>query len=449
MDKKIDVCIAGGGVSGCAAAIAAARNGAVTLLIEESGYLGGSLTLCGVGPMMTYFTEDNQIIKGIGEEIVARLKQKNGSCGHIEDTTKFVSFTTPFSSEILKLVLDEMMEEAGVKVLFHTSVAEAKSKEGTILEVTICNCEGLSKIQADIYIDATGDGDLAYMSGASMTKGRESDHMMQPMTMNVKYCNVDISQLKNYILEHIDEFPRLKDKEELIRSNIPIAVAGFSKEMKAAIDRKELSFLREELLLFETNVPGEVIINTTRVIGLDPTNAEELSKGEALGRKQCYELDLFLRREIPGFQSAVLEFTGPKIGARSSRQLVGAYTLTAEDILSCRTFPTKICLSAYPIDIHNPSGAGTESAALSEPGTHYELPFEILYGRDINNLLVAGRCASASFEAQAAIRLTPSSFALGQAAGTAAALCISQNIKVSELNVKELQVKLLEQDAVL
>ncbi len=449
MNQITDVCIAGGGVSGCAAAIASARNGAGTLLIEESGYLGGSLTLCGVGPMMTFFSGEKQIIKGIGQEIVDRLIQKSGSCGHMEDTTKFVSFLTPFSSEMLKLVLDEMMEEAGVKVLFHTSVAGAEQKDGKIEEITICNCEGLAKVQAGIYIDATGDGDLAAMSGAPMTKGRESDHKMQPMTMNVKYCNVNIKRLKSHILDHIDEFPRLKGKEELIRSSAPIAVAGFAKEMKAAIDRKDLSFPREELLLFETNVPGEVIINTTRIIGLDPTNAEDLSKAEALGRKQCRELDLFLRREIPGFEASLLEFTGPKIGARSSRQLKGAYTLTAEDILSCRKFPSKVCQSAYPIDIHNPGGAGTVSAFLSEPGTYYEIPFEVLYCREIDNLLVTGRCVSAAFEAQAAIRLTPSAFALGQAAGAAACLCRQQKVKVSELKVEELQVKLLEQDAAL
>ncbi|WMJ86197.1 FAD-dependent oxidoreductase [Anaerocolumna sp. MB42-C2] len=449
MNQTTEVCIAGGGVSGCAAAIASARNGAKTILIEESGYLGGSLTLCGVGPMMTFFSGDNQVIKGIGEEIVSRLKAINGSSGHVEDTTKYVSFLTPFSSEKLKLVLDEMMEETGVTVLFHTSVAEAKSEDSNITMVTVCNCEGLSTIQADIFIDATGDGDLAAMSGAPMTKGREGDHKMQPMTMNVKYCNVDISELKMYLVEHIEEFPRLKGKEELIHSKKPFCMAGFAKEMKAAIDRGELSFPREELLLFETDVPGEVIVNTTRIIGLDPTKANDLSMAEKLGRKQCYELDLFLRCEIPGFAKAVLEFTGPKIGARSSRQLAGVYTLTAEDIISCKSFPSKICKSAYPIDIHNPNGVGTESAFLSDTDTFYELPFEILYCKEINNLLVTGRCVSASFEAQAAIRVTPSAFALGQAAGTAAALCIRKSSKISELNVKELQEVLIQQDVVL
>ncbi|ROR23431.1 FAD dependent oxidoreductase [Mobilisporobacter senegalensis] len=449
MNSKYDVCIAGGGVAGCAAAIAAARNGAKTFLIEECGYLGGSLTLCGVGPMMTYFAGKNQIIKGIGEEIVSRLISKNGSCGHIKDTTGYVSYTTPFSSEILKLVLDEMMEEENVQVLFHTSVAKAFYEEGKIREIIVSNCDGISKIQGKIFIDATGDGDLAAMSGVLMTKGRKIDGQMQPMTMNVKYSNINIEKLKSYILEHIEEFPRLTGKEELIRSSEPMAVAGFSKQIKDAINRNELSIPREELLFFETNIPGEVIVNTTRVIGLDPTNAFDLTKAEQIGRKQCFELDRFLHNEIPGFEKAIMEYTGPKIGARSSRQLVGVYTLTAEDILSHRSFSTKICLSAYPIDIHNPSGAGTESAFLSDPNYSYELPYEILYSDKMDNMLVAGRCVSASFEAQAAIRTTPTVFALGQAAGTAAALCALQNKKVSEIDIRELQEKLMEQDVIL
>lgn len=449
MNQEYDVCIAGGGVAGCAAAIAAARNGAKTLLIEEAGFLGGSLTLCGVGPMMTYFAGDHQIIKGIGEEIVNNLIQIKGSGGHIKDTTKYVSYTTPFSSEMLKFILDEMMAEEDVDVLFHTSVVQVSRDQNKIKEIIINNCDGISNIQAKIYIDTTGDGDLAFMSGVPMIKGRKSDGQMQPMTMNIKYSNINIDKLKKYILDHIEEFPRLIGKEDLIKSSKPLAVAGFTKQLKEAIARNELSIPREELLFFETNISGEVIMNTTRVIGLDPTNAKDLSKAEQLGRKQSFELDCFLHKEIPGFESAILEYTGPKIGIRGSRQIVGAYTLTAEDILSRKYFSTKICLSAYPIDIHNPSGAGTDSSFLSEPGFFYELPYEILYSKELENMLVAGRCVSATFEAQAAIRTTPTVFALGQAAGIAAALCVRGSKNVSELDVKALQEKLIQQGVIL
>ena len=184
-------------------------------------------------------------------------------------------------------------------------------------------------------------------------------------------------------------------------------------------------------------------MNTTRIIDHDAVNAASLSDAEVTGRRQCRQLDRFLRRHVPGFQNAVLEFTGPRVGVRGSRQLSGKYTLTAEDILERRSFDSVIAHSAYPIDIHNPKGVGTDSRFLSEKGTYYSIPYETL------NLLAAGRCISASFEAQAAIRTTPTAGALGHAAGVAAALAAKGDGDVSKVSRNELQKRLKEQGAYL
>ena len=201
--------------------------------------------------------------------------------------------------------------------------------------------------------------------------------------------------------------------------------------------------------MFGTGRPGEYIINTTRIIDHDATDAWSLSDAEFEGRRQCAELDAFLRNYVPGFEEALLEFTGPTVGVRGSRQLVGQYTLTAQDILERKTFSDTIVHSAYPIDIHNPNGEGTASTFMSEWGTYYSIPFGVLYSPSIRNLLVAGRCVSATFEAQAAIRTTPTAGSLGQAAGAAAALVVQAGTAVADVDILRLRQVLKEQDAYL
>lgn len=448
-EKRYDVIVAGGGVSGCAAAIAAARLGASVLVIEQGGYLGGALTECGVGPMMTFHAGEKQVIRGIMEEIVERLKTAGYSTGHIYDTMQYISYLTPFSAEGLKVVLDDMAAEAGCTVLFHTFIGAAACGDGRITSLTVCNKDGMHEISASVYVDGTGDGDVAAFAGAPMTKGRESDGAAQPMTMNMKYMNVDTEAIKEHIRTHIGDFSRHQGNEGLMDTVSRFSFCGFQDEFREARERGELEIQREDVLCFETDRPGEYIINTTRIIDHDAVNAASLSDAEITGRRQCMQLDRFLRRYVPGFANAHLEFTGPNVGVRGSRQLAGAYTLTAEDILKRRKFDSVIAHSAYPIDIHNPKGVGTDSRFLSEKGTYYSIPYEVLYCREIKNLLVGGRCVSASFEAQAAIRTTPTAGALGHAAGVAAALAAKADGDVTKVDPAEIQRRLREQDAYL
>lgn len=444
---EFDVVICGGGVSGSVAAIAAARSGAKVLVIEQYSNLGGSLTSNGVGPMMTFFAGEKQVIKGLPEEIVQRLIKKGYSPGHIKDTTKYISYITPFDAEGLKIVLDEMLIEAGCKVLFHTFMGEVHADNGVIEAITICNKNGLSKVYGKVFIDATGDGDIATWAGALMTKGREIDGALQPMTMNLKVTNVDTNKLRQHIISNAEKFPRLVNNIELMNNTKYLSLAGFDLEFIAAKAKGEVHIPREDILMFETAVNGEFILNTTRIIGHDPTDAWSLSKAEIEGRKQCEELIKFLRKYIPGYENCHLESTGPNIGARSSRQLKGIYTLTAQDILEQKHFEGVVAHSGYPIDIHNPKGEGTHSSFMSDPNTYYTIPYEIMICKEIKNLLVTGRCVSATFEAQASLRVTPSAGALGQASGVAAALALKNNCDTREINVKELQAILKEQGA--
>jgi hypothetical protein len=448
-EKAYDVIIAGGGVSGSVAAIAAARSGATTLVIEQSGNLGGTLTSCGVGPMMTFHAGEKQVIKGIMQEIVDEMVAGGYSTGHIKDTTQYINYLTPFSSEGLKLVLDEMLDKAGCDVLLHTFIGKVNTKEKHIESLTVCNKDGLHDIKGKIFIDATGDGDIAAWAGVQMVKGRESDGAMQPMTMNMKYCNVKVTELRDHIAKYAEEFPRMVNNIELMYQTTRLSFAGFTKEFQEAKKRGELDMKRDEVLCFETNVEGEFIVNTTRILNHDGTDAASLSEAEQIGRKQCRDLDKFLRKYIPGFQDAILEGTGPSIGIRGTRQLKGLYVLTAEDVLKRKVFESVVAHSAYPIDIHNPKGEGTASSFVSEPGTYYSIPYEVMLCDEVSNLIVTGRCISATFEAQAAIRTTPTVGALGHAAGIAAAMAAKADSDTRRVDTSILQRELILQNAYL
>lgn len=456
--KEYDVIVAGGGMSGTCAAIAAARNDMSVLLIDQNGYLGGTLTANGVGPMMTFFAGEKQVIQGIGEEIVKRLKERGYSPGHVYDSTHYISYVTPFSAEGLKIVLDEMALESNVTLLYHTYIIGINANEGAIQSIDIVNKDGVSTIGAKIFIDATGDADLAVAAGIPFTLGRESDNATQPLTMNMKVYGVDTSKLKKTVLQNPKKFPRLNRDIEVMKKVEALSFVGFEEEFKKAKELGEISIPREDVLFFETSTPGEYILNTTRIINENGASALGLTNAEIIGRKQCEELYRFLVKYVPGFENSKIAYTGPSVGVRGSRQIQGVYRLTGEDLLERKKFDSVIAHSGYPIDIHNPKGEGTFSVHVNKQeeskdaefdrstfDSYYSIPYEIMITKEIQNLIVTGRCVSASFEAQAAIRTTPTMTALGQAAGTAAALTIHTNQCVNKIDIKNLQNLLIAQ----
>ena len=456
--KEYDVIVAGGGMSGTCAAIAAARNDMSVLLIDQNGYLGGTLTANGVGPMMTFFAGEKQVIQGIGEEIVKRLKERGYSPGHVYDSTHYISYVTPFSAEGLKIVLDEMAIDSNVTLLYHTYIIGINKNGNTIKSIDIVNKDGISTINAKIFIDATGDGDLAVEAGIPFTLGRESDNATQPLTMNMKVYGVDTSKLKKTVLQNPKKFPRLNRDIEVMKKVEALSFVGFEEEFKRAKELGEITIPREDVLFFETSTPGEYIINTTRIINENGASALGLTNAEIIGRKQCEELYKFLIKYVPGFENSKIAYTGPSVGVRGSRQIQGVYKLTGEDLLEQKRFNSVIAHSGYPIDIHNPKGEGTLSVHVNKQeeskeakfdrsifDSYYSIPYEIMITKEIQNLIVTGRCVSASFEAQAAIRTTPTMTALGQAAGTAAALAIQTNQSVNKIDIKNLQNLLIAQ----
>lgn len=459
-ELQYDVVVIGGGMSGVTAAISSSRNGAKTLIIDQNGYFGGSLTAMGVGPMMTFFAGEKQVIKGLGQEIVDELVSHHFSPGHVRDSTNYISYVTPFDAEGLKLVLDKMATVAGCDVLFHSYLIGVDHSGRRIEKIYISNKDGITGINATIFIDATGDADLATEAGVAFQLGRESDNASQPMTMNLKVYGVDSDRLYQEVLTNPKRFPRLNRDLDVMKKTQKLSFIGFQKEFAEAKANGELSIPREDVLFFETNNSGEYIMNTTRIIDVSGVDARSLTHAEIIGRKQCYELYQFLLKYVPGFEQAKVAYSGPDVGVRGSRQIRGKYVLTSEDVLLSKKFNSTIAHNGYPIDIHNPKGEGTSSVhshlqkEMSDENfdrsvmdNYYQIPFEIMVPNEIDNLLVTGRCVSASFEAQAAIRTTPTMTALGQACGTAAAQAVIDNENVQHIDISKLQDTLITQNS--
>jgi len=407
---EYDVVVVGGGTAGVAAAVASARNGANTLLIERYGFLGGTMTAGLVNPFMTFHAGKEQIIHGIFQEIIDRLKALNG----YDEKTK------AFDPEMMKIVCDQMVKEAGVKLMLHTCAIDAVMQSNIIRGVEVHNKSGRQIVLGKVIVDATGDGDIAVMAGAPYEKGRKEDGLTQPMTLNFRMGGVKVEKMPT--------------REEM------------NKLFEEAKKRGEITIPRENLLWFFTTRKGEIHFNTTRVIKVDGTKVEDLTYAEIEARRQMIELINFLKKNVPGFEDAYLLMSGTQIGVRETRRIIGEYVMTEEDILMARKFPDVIARGSYPIDIHSPTGEGTIIKG-PPPGASYDIPYRSLIPQKIDNLIIAGKCISATHEAHAAIRIIPIVVAIGQASGTAAALSAKLNIPPRKLDISLLQKTLKEQGA--
>jgi hypothetical protein len=438
MKNRYDVIVAGAGPSGMAAAIAAAREGARVLLIEKNGILGGMNTAAMVCPLMTFHAGEKQVVRGLAQQIVDRLETRGGSLGHVPDPLGVISTITPIEPTELKQVYFEMLaEQPGIDLMLHTFVCGAHLspvKASFLKELACVNKSGKSLFTADVFVDATGDADVSMMSKAEFLQGRLSDGLSQPMTMLFKLGGVDFSQVREMMRQHPEQF--ILGEGALNASYI--AVSGYFDAVKKAKRDGILSVERDRVLFFQGVRPGEAIVNMTRVTHLRGTNAQELSQAERIARRQIDEILRFMRGYIPGFEQSVLVETGDLIGVRESRRIKGRYTLTEEDVILGRTFEDAVAICAFPIDIHDPAGEELHWIK-TDLANCYDVPYRVMLPKKVDNLLVTGRCISATHEATASVRITATAMALGEAAGIAAALALQHDGRCAEVPAIQLQ----------
>jgi FAD-dependent oxidoreductase family protein len=418
VELKADVLVCGGGMAGSVAAIASGRAGANTLLVERWGFLGGSATAAAVGQFVGWETAaGRRVIRGIAEEIVQQLIACGASSGH----THFVMSSghrmdqVPYDPERLKLVLDELVSAAPARALFHAMTRSVGAAGRAIETVELFTKAGAMTIRPKVVIDASGDLDLLARAGASFLPLGEGE-ALQPATMMFRFGPIDY-----------ERFGALSGEE-------------LQRLAKRGVEEGALA----RAALHQSPIPGtrDGWFNISRV-SVDATDPLALSAAEMEGRRQAFAAAGFLAASVPGCEKGRLVALAPQLGIRESRRIRGEYILAGDDLRSARHFPDAIAAGAYPIDIHPAKGAGLSFETLGEDHS-YEIPYRCLVPADFDNVLVAGRGISCGHDAHGATRVMPSTMAIGQAAGTAAAMMAQSASSARAIPTDALRARLRE-----
>jgi hypothetical protein len=443
---QTDVLVVGGGPAGLGAAIAAADAGARVVLAERYGFLGGNATAALVMPLMSFHTQTSTrdrkenasgaamllptdhgpgdpVVGGVLRRLLERLVRAGGAIAPSLET----GYTVPFDPEWFKLIALELLEEAGVELLFHAFASGVlPGTEGVVFETK----SGPLVLKAKVIIDCTGDGDVAVQAGAPCEIGR-ADALVQPMTLMFRIEEFNRAKFETYVRDNPKEWR---------------GVHGLWALVRRATEAGELDLQREDMLFFATPHRNEVSVNSTRVTRVLGVDVWDLSYAEWCSRRQMRQIAAFLRKYVPGFEDSYVVQSGVQVGVRETRRVLGEYQLTVEDVLGARKFDDAIARGAYPVDIHNPKGSGTVLKRLP-PGEAYDIPLRALLPRNTERVIVAGRCISGTHEAHSSYRVMPIVMATGQAAGITAALAARQGRTPRQVAVRDVQRELVRQGA--
>ena len=421
--EEVDVLVVGGGPTGVGAAISAARLGAKTLIVEQFNCLGGVATSGGHNHF-SLFTSwnkfDERIVGGVAEEMRRRMLESGyatyrGGC-------------IDFDLEGMKLLYDQMIAEAGVDVLYYTFYCDTLTEGGTVIGGIVQNKSGRQAILAHRVVDCTGDGDAAYHASAAFDKGRPQDGRCQPCTLMFAVAGVDWPRVAAWRTDYKMEEVWLEAQADGIMEPFQSVIMGF----------------------WHTDVlPDQVGVNMTHLVDVDTTQARDLTWGTIEGRRQAHHLVEVFRQVVPGMEKCYLISTAPALGLRESRRIEGEGTLTAEDVMSQRVWPDPVCYGSFYIDIHNPAGPGMGDQTWYPPvGFKYQIPYRVMVPKQIDNLLVAGRCISTDHIALGSTRIMSTCMALGEAAGAAAMLSLHEEVPPRELDAQLLGRQLRKQGVV-
>ncbi|TBL71082.1 FAD-dependent oxidoreductase [Paenibacillus thalictri] len=456
-DLHVEVAVIGGGPAGVAAAIAAARAGAKTVLVEPNSFLGGAGTASMVGPWMTNYYKDTQVIRGVFQDVVDELVHYEGSTGTLKcpydnpgETKGTGGHITPFDAEILKFVLNKLVLESGCILKLNTYVDEVEAAGGKVTSVALRSKSSRSRLTANMFIDCTGDGDIAVAAGAKYEMGRKSDGLTQPVSALFKMSYIDMDAFIEYTQTHKDEFiwvsyPILPAGLPSYFSDRMVCLSGFNRLISQGQQSGELYLGRERITLFSDYRKGDMLFNATRLNKIDATSNEDLIRAEIDLREQIISLVSFARKYLPGFSQASLSGAASRVGVRETRRIMGDYVLDQEDVLRGRKFDDGIAKGCFPVDIHSPHDKTNVWVELDDA---YDIPYRSLLPEGLENVLLAGRNISATHEAMASSRVQSHCMAMGQAAGLAAAMASQEKVSTREISVSSLQKNLREQNAI-
>ncbi len=440
-----EVLVAGGGPAGVVAAVAAARAGSTVMLIDSKACLGGVATM-GL-PLQGFFdSAGRRIVNGIAMEIVERLRAVGGASERFIDCEMHNPFLV-IEPEAVKRVCQEILLDAGVDILLHTPAVGVSAGDGRLDCVLVENKSGRGAIRARVHVDCTGDGDVATFCGVPCSIGREEDGLTQSATLNFRLSGVDTRALVRRVLEDPERYDLLPTlPRSQFRFNRRHILVGLSNLIEQA-EREGLTGLPWNRVCYITMLDDDsVTINMVHVKGKLACEGRGLSEVELEARRQVSVVTTFLNRYVPGFEDARLVSTAGWAGIRETRHIKGDYTLTEEDVLGAARFPDAVAVGGYPIDIHKPTAGEGLSFEKVPP---YDIPYRCLLPRGVRNLLMAGRCISATHVAMASARVMATCMAMGHAAGAAASLAAAADGDVRGIGHGRLRSLLLEQGAFL
>lgn len=418
---ELDVLVCGAGPSGFGAAVAAARAGARTMLIEQTSAVGGIAT----SGLMSHWTGDSE--GPLLEELLQKARDTDHDFNYYGQ--KVLKAKNIINPEKTRQAMVDMLQDAGVTIQLYTMVCGVIQDGNQVTGVITESKSGREAILAKVVIDATGDGDVAFRAGAEYIKGRESDGKMQPVTVMFKVAGVDYARAI---------FPgEFEDYIQVPNGEIQ------------ALGRQQLTSPTGHVLLYPTSMPGVVTVNMTNTTGIDGTRVEDLTRGDLTCRGQIPLIVDFLRRNAPGFENCYLLMSAPLLGVRETRHFVGLYTVDKPDIESARVFEDWIATRCYfNFDVHCLDGPGLDSTGAQVGFTQkrkYTIPYRALVPRRVDGLLLAGRNISGTHLAHSNFRVMPVALNIGQGAGVAAALCARNGLQPRQLDVKLVQDVLRQQ----
>jgi len=410
---EYDLVVCGGGPAGYMAAIAAAREGAKTAIVERYGFLGGMATTGYVTPLSEFGWKGDVVIGGIPWEMVLRLEKMGGA--YIE----WPKCNVDFDIELYKLCIQRMVLEAGVDLYMHSTLVGCDMSGKTIKDVIIYNKNGFESLAAKRFIDATGDADLSYMAGVPMQPNPEKDFQPLSFCFILSGVDTDSELIKRYMYHNGKKGPSLfvPAREKLL-------------ELKDAGELPDFGGPWINNVLHE----GSVAVNVTRAAA-DSCDNRDFSGAECRLREDIFKFAKALKDNFPEFKDSYVSSTAPQAGIRESRRILGVHTVTAEEYVSAVKYEDSVSRGAHQIDMHSSKNSGQVLKALNQPAY---LPYRALIAPEFPNLIVAGRCVSADRESLASLRVMASCMGMGQAAGAAAAQSIRKNVAVQDIDITEL-----------